>query len=542
MANYGFIIDNRRCIGCHACTVACKSEHNVPVGVNRTWVKYIEKGEFPNSRRLFSVMRCNHCDNAPCVTICPVTALYQRDDGIVDFDNRRCIGCKACMQACPYDALYIDPNTHTAAKCNYCAHRVDQGLEPACVNICPTQAIISGDLDNPESRISQLKSREPVSARKTEKGTLPALYYINGDSSSLDPHGAPDISETMWGSQVEGVGHHAEHGNHPLDYLGSLLGLGEKPATRSPGAVESHAETTSETPRRAYDAPQKGILWGWQVTSYLWTKAIAAGVVLIFMLIWNFMNPETYLEPKFHIAMSLVSLIFLGLTGILLILDLDQPKRFLYVMLRPQWNSWLVRGAYIITAFSGLLTAYLALVWVQQDNFIDYSIVAVVMNACLAILAVLTGIYTAFLFAQAKGRDAWQSPMLPVQMLTHTAMCGLAVWTLLFPVMGFTNSADQTILARAFIVLIVFHLICEFSHMFLTHATDAAHQAARMTFSGRYKTHYWLGVILVGSLIPLGLLAFAGTGFGIAAAILVLAGVFISQHISVFAPQQLPLS
>jgi len=181
--NFGFIIDNRRCIGCHACTVACKSEHEVAVGVNRTWVKYIEKGQFPESRRLFSVMRCNHCDDAPCVDICPVTALYTREDGIVDFDNRRCIGCKACMQACPYDALYIDPNTHTAAKCNYCAHRVDIGLEPACVNVCPTQAIISGDLDDPTSKIAKLKSREVVTVRKPEKATRPALFYIDGKTA-----------------------------------------------------------------------------------------------------------------------------------------------------------------------------------------------------------------------------------------------------------------------------------------------------------------------------------------------------------------------
>ena len=110
---YGFVIDQRKCIGCHACTVACKEENQVPLGVNRTWVKYIEKGVFPDTRRYFSVMRCNHCDNAPCVTICPTVALYRRPDGIVDFDGERCIGCKSCMQACPYDALYIDPRSNT---------------------------------------------------------------------------------------------------------------------------------------------------------------------------------------------------------------------------------------------------------------------------------------------------------------------------------------------------------------------------------------------------------------------------------------------
>src|SRR5438552_5810598 len=130
LTRFGFVIDHRKCIGCHACTLACKAENDVPLGAFRTWVKYIEKGEFPNTRRYFTVLRCNHCTDAPCVTICPTVALYKRPDGIVDFDRDRCIGCKSCMQACPYDALYIDPHTHTAAKCHYCAHRTQIGLRP----------------------------------------------------------------------------------------------------------------------------------------------------------------------------------------------------------------------------------------------------------------------------------------------------------------------------------------------------------------------------------------------------------------------------
>jgi Fe-S-cluster-containing dehydrogenase component len=207
---YGFIIDNRKCIGCHACTTACKSEHQVPVGVNRTWVKQVEKGEFPNTRRLFSVMRCNHCTDAPCVEICPTEALHFRKDGIVDFDKDRCIGCKSCMQACPYDALYIDPETHTAAKCNYCAHRIDVGLEPACVVVCPEHAIISGDMEDPGSEISVLLSRQQTKVRKPEKGTQPNLFYIDADDLSLIPTATERTPDTLWGHQARGVGHFAK--------------------------------------------------------------------------------------------------------------------------------------------------------------------------------------------------------------------------------------------------------------------------------------------------------------------------------------------
>src|SRR3990172_8446396 len=184
---YGFVIDQRRCIGCHACTVACKEENQVPLGVNRTWVKYIEKGTFPDTRRYFSVMRCNHCDNAPCVTICPTVALYRRPDGIVDFDGGRCIGCKACMQACPYAALYTDPEPGTAAKCHYCAHGVEVGLEPACVVVCPVQAIIAGDLDDPETTIARLVASQPTQVRKPEQGTQPKLFYLGAEEAALTP-------------------------------------------------------------------------------------------------------------------------------------------------------------------------------------------------------------------------------------------------------------------------------------------------------------------------------------------------------------------
>ena len=540
MANFGFIIDNRRCIGCHACTVACKSEHEVPIGVNRTWVKYIEKGQFPNSRRLFSVMRCNHCDNAPCVEICPVTALFRRPDGIVDFDNRRCIGCKACMQACPYDALYIDPNTNTAAKCNYCAHRIDVGLEPACVNVCPTQAIISGDLDDPESNISQLKSRQQVTARKTEKGTLPSLFYIDADSDSLDPVATEVEESSMWGSQSSGVGHYAQHSQHALDRLGELLSLGERsdmiqkdpattppPETKAAGIVQSMAPL----PRRAYDAPQKGVLWGWQVSGYLWTKSIATGVVMVPLLahLLNLVNVSSSVE----MIGILIAMFFMALTGGLLVWDLDQPKRFLNVLLRPQWRSWLVRGAYIITAFMAVLLVYAVMILTDRGFFFE-SFVQLV----LFLLAALTATYTAFLFAQAKGRDFWQSPMLPLHMLNHAVIAGAA--TLTFIDLAGTD-AWQTFLQTVLKITLLVNLVSTGFELFSPHPTVDSSRVAKSIWRGQYRFLFWGGVIGMGTLAPLLLLTLM-PGLPQFAGILAVCGVFLAQHIWVRAPQQLPLS
>jgi len=162
---YGKVIDHTRCIGCHACTTACKSENEVPVSVSRTYVKSVDVGTWPQARRAFQVTRCNQCEDAPCVAACPTSAMYVRADGIVDFDKGSCIGCKACMAACPYDAIFINPEDHAAEKCNFCAHRVDLGLEPACVVVCPTEAIRIGDLRDPDSDVSRLVSRGRVQGR-----------------------------------------------------------------------------------------------------------------------------------------------------------------------------------------------------------------------------------------------------------------------------------------------------------------------------------------------------------------------------------------
>jgi len=554
--NFGFIIDNRKCIGCHACTVACKAEHDVPIGVNRTWVKYIEKGEFPHTRRLFSVMRCNHCEDAPCVEICPVTALFKRDDGIVDFDNRRCIGCKGCMQACPYDALYIDPNSHTAAKCNYCAHRVDIGLEPACVNVCPEHAIISGDMDNPLSEISQLLGREQVTARKVEKGTRPKLFYIEGDEASLTPIATAQESNYVWSSQATGVGHFAHYAEARMSQADSakmaqqLAGKNDEdgviiPAGGNQQKMQQKArDVIREKARRVYDAPGKGELWGWEVSAYVWTKAISSGAFLVPFLALFAVDPSgsnalissfaNVLDTMQWLGFGL-ALLFLALTGALLVKDLDQPARFAYVLLRPQWGSWLVRGGYIITVYGGLLTLW------GLAKYFDWSGIQSFALWSSAIFAILTAVYTAFLFAQAKGRDFWQSPTLPLHMLVHAMMAGAAVFGL---IAQFSPAPDDwsNYLRLVLCGSLALNLVVITMELMTTHPTEDAKATVKMIVSSRFRKLFWLGTILFGNVVPLLLLWLGAPLLFALAGALVLIGIYITEHIWIRAPQLIPLS
>ena len=178
MARLGMVIDTRRCVGCKDCVVACKTENQTPTGMNRDWITTATKGRYPHLSMTIRSERCNHCDNPPCVTCCPTGASHVHEwGGVVLVAKEQCIGCKACLASCPYDARYVHPEGY-ADKCTFCIHRVEKGQDPACVSVCPTHCMHFGDLDNPESGVSRLLASRPCHAVLPEAGTKPRIFYL----------------------------------------------------------------------------------------------------------------------------------------------------------------------------------------------------------------------------------------------------------------------------------------------------------------------------------------------------------------------------
>lgn len=190
----GFLVDLQRCIGCDMCTIACKQENGTPADVFFARVLNVEAGEYPSVRRFYLPVLCNQCEDAPCLKACPNKAIFRREDGIVIIDQDRCKGAGACVSACPYGNIYLTSENqwytpdspheavakervkdHVAMKCTYCAQRVDNGLEPACVVACPTDARIFGDLDDPDSKISRYIAEQKESTDREPFGLLEQL-------------------------------------------------------------------------------------------------------------------------------------------------------------------------------------------------------------------------------------------------------------------------------------------------------------------------------------------------------------------------------
>jgi len=484
---WGKVIDHTRCIGCHACSTACKSENAVPLGVNRTYVKYVDIGQFPTARRAFQVTRCNQCDHPPCVTACPTSAMFRRRDGIVDFDKNICIGCKACIAACPYDAIFINPEDHSAEKCNFCAHRLEVGLEPACVVVCPTEAILIGNLLDPSSRVAGFVNRDVVAVRRPEKETYPKLFYKGAHQATLDPLAAqrPDGGIYLWSEQGEGLKHQVLSGH--------------------PGSANNVAAAML-----AYDVPHTAP-WGWPVSLYVWTKAIAAGSYLVAAIL-VLLGSLDISSVLWRWTTPLVSAVFLAITLAVLIGDLEHPARFYMILIRPQWRSWLVRGGIILTLFAILLGVHL---------FWPSGLLALIGIP----VAIATGTYTAFLFAQAKARDLWQSPLLPPQHLVQCIVAGAASLLL----------AGRLDLVPLLAIATAIHLILIAAEVVTPHVTAHARLAVHEMVRGQFRLPFALGVILQA-------LGIALIGWPPIAAALILIGLFAFEHAHIRAGQAVPLA
>jgi Fe-S-cluster-containing dehydrogenase component/formate-dependent nitrite reductase membrane component NrfD len=494
------IIDQNRCVGCHACTTACKSENEVPLSVTRTYVKSVDVGTFPQARRAFQVTRCNQCEDAPCVTACPTSAMYRRPDGIVDFDKRACIGCKACMAACPYDAIFINPEDHSAEKCNLCAHRLDVGLEPACVVVCPTQAIIVGDLADPDSEAARVVAREPVAVRRPEKGTRPKLFYRGATAATLDPLAArrPAGDTFMW-SEIPSGAHLVTSGH--------------------PGAANSSAAALL-----SYDVSHR-VPWDWRVSLYTWTKGIAAGVYLVALLL-VLIGSAAWTDSLVVWAAPALAAGFLAATAGLLVWDLEHPARFLYILIRPQWRSWLVRGGIVLTGYAAVLGLHLL------AGIVGSTVLRQVAAVPGVPLAAMAAVYTAYLFAQAKARDLWQNPLLPAHLVAQAAVAGAAV---LLPVAAWWQRGAAGSLSWVLAGACLAHLLLVLGELTLPHPTAHARLAAFELTRGRFRGFFWVAAVLIAA-------GLAAPWAGAWVAPLALAGLAAYEHAYVQAGQAVPLA
>lgn len=556
--NYGFVIDNRSCIGCHACSTACKSENQVPLGVYRTWVKYTETGTFPDTQRHFQVTRCNHCANPPCARICPTGAMYQRDDGIVEFDADACIGCKACMQACPYDAIHVDPSSGTAAKCHYCSHRIEVGLEPACVVVCPTHAIIAGDLDDPDSEISHAVARQKVSVRKPEQGTVPKLFYIDGAAVNLVPTATERTPETFTFADVIDI--HSDRvqssptgASRPKRKLpivssskrtaeGTAIRAGQPQGLPSAGPVQLGGRNAAHMVQTGYNA-QHRIPWHWPVPAYLVTKSIAAGAFLVLAAALGL--GATTFDPLVAIVTGAIAVGFMTATTALLVYDLEKPMRFLYILLRPQWRSWLARGAIFLIGFSMVATLFVAAELGAWWEILPTGLVESARPFLLwggVPLAIGAAIYTAFLFGQAEGRDLWQSPLLPFHLLVQAIAMGGAALLIVGAVIPLEDGLAAFARVTFGVSLALDLAITLLGEFGMPHASEIAARAAHEISGGRYRGLFWIGSVVVGHAVPVALL-FSGVPVlfaigGLAA----IAGLYCYEHAFVMAPQEIPNS
>jgi hypothetical protein len=414
---------------------------------------------------------------------------------------------------------------------------VDHGYEPACVVVCPVEAIVSGDLDDANSKIAQLVANEKTMTRKPEKMTDPNLYYVNGTPDMLHATATDRDSDYLWSEQSKGVGHFAKYAHQRLSESdpGNILvqlALENSAKTGKPidrwtidnVSKEIQQDADMQDARRVYDSPSKGVLWGWEVPAYVWTKAIATGTFLM-MAIWYFLNGG--IDASSELNGLITTLVFMGLTAAFLVKDLDRPDRFIYVLLRPQWKSWLVRGAYIITGFSGLVSLKLL------DNYLQLGLDWLWIPGM--IFAGLGAVYTAFLFNQARARDLWQTPIQSaIHMLVHAFIAGSVMMIIIAP-------ETMEWMTNALLWGVVLNMVIIAKEILMPHKTLDTRKAIQLMTKGYYSKYFWAGII-VGSVVPIMMLTMIAGSSALLAGGLSLVGILLTEFVCIRVPQMIPLS
>jgi formate-dependent nitrite reductase membrane component NrfD len=346
-------------------------------------------------------------------------------------------------------------------------------------------------MDDASTEISQMLSRQQVQVRKPEKGTNPKVYYIEGDAASLNP----------------------TYTSTPEGYLWSEI------PKRVYQIAPPRLEQAEVEARRVYDQGQSHTdTWGFRVAAYLWTKSIAAGIPLMACI-----ASAAAGSLRFTLMEIVLSILFLTVTTVLLISDLKKPSRFHWILLRPQWRSWLTRGAFVLIGFAGLLSA---------DLFFGYLIrmpsVFRILFPLTAAFAFGSAVYSAFLFAQAKGRDFWQSPLFGVHLAVMAVLAGAA------SLIVFDDQIPA--LRETLFISLILHGLLIALDLGTVHSTRDAKLAASHLKKNRL---FWIGGLAAGIVLPLVLLGIGHTGIP---GVLALIGLLLYEKVWIKAGQIVPLS
>jgi formate-dependent nitrite reductase membrane component NrfD len=374
------------------------------------------------------------------------------------------------------------------------------------VIVCPTRAIVRGDLDDPSSEISRMVAQQKVAVRKPEKGTEPKLFYVGIESDLLAPARLRQSETYFWSDRRD-----------------------DDAFTETAGTPDWGGWA-----RETYDVPHPAP-WGWKIAAYLWTKSISAGIIMIAAAALA-LFPSSPLLRAFAPAIALA---MLAATLALLVLDLKRPDRFYYLITKPNLHSWLVLGSYILMAYGAALLAWLF-----------YGLRAALVPPELRFIAALLGAagaaYSAFLFAQAKGRDLWQSPFFFWHLLVHALIAGAAALIVAASV-GHENGRLGLVLSEILATLLLISFVMNIAELALPHISYDVSLAMHALTRGSFRHSYWgvaigLGIILPALLIALVAFGAISQAWSSLSALLALNGIWWFDVIWVKAGQIVPLS